>query len=77
MFDSNKHWYGPLEEEVKRLCLLEEAGLKLFIWVEKDDIQFTTDIPKEINKDTTVVFKLTNEKLSQLDGEHRIIVRKI
>ena len=40
MFDSSKHWTGGLEQEVKRLCLLDEFGLKLFIWISEDQVFF-------------------------------------
>lgn len=77
MFDSNKHWNGALEEEVKRLCILEEAGLMLFISIEKDAVKFTPNVPLEIKEDTAVVIKLTSECITQLDIETKILVRKI
>jgi hypothetical protein len=59
MFDTVKHWTSALEEEVKRLCLLEEGGLRLFVWVEGETVKYTTDVPHEIGIDTAVIFKIS------------------
>jgi nucleoside diphosphate kinase len=76
MFDSAKHWTADLEQEVKRLCLLEEIGLKLFVWVNQDKVCYDQEVPRGITIDTAVIFKVTPEELISLD-ESKIIVRKI
>lgn len=67
MFDTVKHWTSALEEEVKRLCLLEEGGLRLFVWVEGETVKYTTDVPHEIGIDTAVIFKISQEPVTQLE----------
>ena len=76
MFDSSKHWTPALEEAVKRLCLLDEFGLKLFVWISEDHVYFETEVPKGISYDTAVIFKVCKEELIELD-ESKLIVRKI
>ena len=61
---------------MKRLCLLDDIGLKLFVWINQDQVFFDTDVPRGITIDTAVIFKITREELTHLD-ESKIIVRKI
>ena len=58
MFDSTKHWTPNLEKEVKKLCLVETIGLKLFVWVNQDQVFFDIEVPKGITLDTAVIFKI-------------------
>ena len=76
MFDSSKHWTAALEQEVKRLCLLDEFGLKIFIWVSEDQVFFDSEVPRGIAHDTAVIFKISKEELTELD-DSKLIVRKI
>jgi hypothetical protein len=61
MFDTAKHWTSELEEEVKRLCLLDDMGLKLFVWINEDKVFYDTEVPRGITIDTAVIFKITRE----------------
>ena len=61
---------------MKRLCLLDEFGLKLFVWVCDDQVFFETEVPKGITYDTAVIFKISKEELTELD-DSKILVRKI
>jgi hypothetical protein len=45
MFDESKHWTKPLEDAVKKLCLLESMCSKLFVWISNDETRFSTEVP--------------------------------
>ena len=45
MFDESKHWTKPLEEAVKKLCLLESMCSRLFVWISNDETIFSTEVP--------------------------------
>ena len=64
MFDTSKHWTPELEQEVKRMCLLDEFGLKLFVWICDDQVYFETEVPRGITYDTAVIFKICKEELT-------------
>ena len=48
LFDEHKHWTKPLEEAVKDICLISNDNFKLFVWLQGEDVHWSTDIPHEI-----------------------------